>query len=464
MKTNHANFYTYFRFFICVLAYFYSVITFAATEYTYDNKKYASSCPAAVDVSGLVNTPEFPSCKASPHETFKHYAYIMPSNGCVTFATVQCSFREAQPTPTPPPAPKNCQPQAGQSAGKLIWSLTSAGDNKGSSCNSGCKTTANDYKCGLASGKTYCTGHAAYTGQTCTGTENPNADAQTETPNPTPKPTLPPHVTPTPPPLTDAQETAKCVAKGKTTGTINGKIICVNPSPDAPTTETKTSTSEKTNPDGSKTETKTETTTTDKGDGKVKTDTTKTTKTPEGGTRPDGSKCTMVGGCTDVEGEGKEEPKTDFCKDNPNDDKCKKQADDSVTGSCDAFKCSSDDVVSCEIARINWKSYCESTPDKDDVLVKLGNEVIKNNGNMSTDMLEGINGTSADVIAIDTKLISQKRFLQSGCWSDLKLEIYGGRSLIIPFSILCYWLELFGKLIILFSWIASARIVMGFKN
>lgn len=458
---------------ICFCTYIYSISAFANTEYIYtsgtwnvpidNNGQFSCSSGFTIaysvgNVSNMVSDYAYRS--ASRDATWK----------CAKLVSICVSPQVRNPTtfacetpPPPTPTPKNCQPQAGQLAGNLIWSLNSSGNNKGNTCSGGCMTNASDYKCGVVSGKTYCTGSSVYTGQTCIGTENPNADSQTEVTS-TPSPSLPPNVTPTPKPKTPSEQKSDCIASGRSFGEVNGQIVCVKSSNETPTTETKTITTEKTNPDGTKTTTKTETTSTDTGNGKVKTDTTTTTKTAEGGTRPDGTKCTTVGGCTDVEGEGKEQPKDDYCKENPKAKQCMEHNKE-FSASCTNFKCSNDDPATCEIARLQWQTMCEEKKQIEELtksnLFKDGEEILK--GKLDDDSLTklGLTGDDNMIDLTDTFKDSKNGFLScSRGLSDKNVRVIG-KSFIIPFSKMNPFLEIMGKIAVIFTMVVAARIIVG---
>lgn len=467
MKKN-AFLYSYIRIFVCFLAFIYSINAYAIQgiigwKLIFNNAPVKSTCIESANLAyAYANISDWVlNGLTSPSQpTYVGvYSKILNQNGW-------CAPVYGEIIPTPSPVPKKlcadgtekladgtCRNQCsifhGYPASFLMTSSNGlkAGDK---SCFNGCSGTVTSTFANwqrLNDTKKYfmVNGKIDENPMPCNFNAN-EADSPppSSTPMPTPIVTLPP---------TDPR--SDCLKQGKGFGEFNGQIICISkPSPDSPQQTNTQTTEEKTNPDGTKTKTTTNTTTTDDGSGNLKTNTTKTTTTSNGGTRPDGTKCTDPNGCTDITGDGsKDQPKDEFCKENPTNEKCKPERN--ITADCEKFECKSDDPVSCEIAKVNWKAYCEMHVDKDNETVKSGQDAMK--GDAST-VLSAMTASGASFKGM-VKPEPRDNFLPRGCFQDFTVDVYGGNSLKIPFSRLCDWFDLFGNLVLIFASFACIRIV-----
>ncbi|WP_148714031.1 virulence factor TspB C-terminal domain-related protein [Chitinolyticbacter meiyuanensis] len=317
-----------------------------------------------------------------------------------------------------------------------------------------------------ASGGLYC-GNKQNGFYTCTSTAKRSIGEACErgeldpaaqpTPVPTPvNPTPGPSPTPGPTPVPKTTE-GDCLAKGKSFGYVNGEVRCVNPSPDTPVTTTTQTTKTTTTDSGQPTTETTTKSTTDTGTGVKTTDTT-TTTVPNGGKMPDGSTCTKPEGCTTTRTETTDQPSEEYCKNNPNAQQCK-GTKSSVTASCEAFTCESDDAVSCEIAKVNWKEYCRA--DQDAKTIEEGDLYKKGQGAMDGTGLEEVKGQifgdSSDAISFQGA-IKTDAWLSRSCPQDIQVSVMG-RSVTIALSKICSTLQIIGELMVAGAWIIAALIV-----
>lgn len=233
---------------------------------------------------------------------------------------------------------------------------------------------------------------------------------------------------------------------GQILGTLNGKNMCVlagvvqNPNP-APVPATPgVSSSTITNSDGSTT-TKTTATAADGGT------TVTTTNTPAGGGQPTAITKEVPPPSSD--------PLDDYCKKNPSVKICKSTSDSSFSGGCGSFVCDGD-AIQCAIAREQHQRNCAlfdtATP-----LSTLGNELAAGND-------EGVNANPAktsnrSIINLPTQLNTSKS-IAATCMPDLTVQVMSS-SIVIPFSNICQYLEIMGRIVVAFSLIAAGRIVSG---
>lgn len=236
-------------------------------------------------------------------------------------------------------------------------------------------------------------------------------------------------------------------ASGQIMGQVNGKNICVSNSTGEPqdphisqpktsgTTSTTTS-----NPDGSTT---TNTTSTHE-DGS--TTTTSKTVQPNGDT-------TVTGTTTPPEGA---DPLDGFCKQNPDAPLCSEK-ESKFAGSCDgAFTCEGD-AIQCAISQEQHKRNCELF-EKKTTLSDLGDAL--GNGTDS-----GVNENPAkeanrETINLPSSLDMSGGSITARCMSDKSVQVMS-TTLIIPFSTICLYLEIMGKIVVAMSLLVAARIVGG---
>lgn len=322
----------------------------------------------------------------------------------------------------------NCAPLKGTSGSFLLnGSVNSASSGSAICMPNNCSSNVNDSSSAQIGGKWYGTVSVIYNGSTCNGEQ-----ASSGFSNPT---------NATPPPA-DTPE-AECVKQGKSFGTVNGQVVCVNSgTPGTPainnssvtnTTITTTSSSGNQSTTGS-TEVKNVTQ-----DGDQITST--VTKTNSDGTK---SESTIT------------QPLSEFCANNPNNSICKTQSeDDNVSefgGDCNSsFSCTGDSIQ-CAIALKQHQIYCEAIQDNP-VRDQFTNEVAENAGKGLSDWIP------QSIINIPTDLTGQK-LLASACIPDMVFPLVG-QSFTLPFSKLCPALEFCGTIVKLFSYLFSAIIIFG---
>lgn len=241
-----------------------------------------------------------------------------------------------------------------------------------------------------------------------------------------------------PPPVSTPE--ADCIKQGKTFGTVNGVVTCVNSgTPGAP-------------PINQQSNTSTTTQTRDK-DGNM----TGNASTSQSQTvSQDGQTVKTTTQTKDASGsvttQTKEQSYDQFCVENPNNKLCKASSDSKFTGSCaSAFACEGD-AIQCAIALQQHQIYCEAVEQnsvRDDFL----NEVTANNGKRASDWIP------QNVVNIPSDLSGQKLLPSSGL-ADMSFPILG-HSLVLPLSKLNPALGFLGTIVKLFSYLFSAIIIFG---
>lgn len=321
------------------------------------------------------------------------------------------------------PNPVDCASKAGttHSSGKYNFgaSILSSMPN---GCDGGCSTyfqgSYPDYRFLAAGVYNYGgTGSYVYEGSTCTAGTGSPASSQGVPPD-----TCPP---------------------GQVLGTLNGNKMCVNggvpqnpnPAP-APITPSVTQ-STATNPDGSTTTTTVSTA----GDGSK---TTTITNTPAGG----GQSTTT----TKTDPAPSADPKDDYCKNNPSAPICKSSK---FGGGCGVFSCEGD-AIQCAIAREQHQRNCvlydTATP-----LSDLGNALAAGtDSGVDQNPAKASNRQTVDLPGT----LNTSKSISAVCMPDLTVQVMS-TSLVIPFSIICPYLEIMGRIVIAFSLIAAGRIISG---
>nr|WP_315168316.1 hypothetical protein [uncultured Deefgea sp.] len=485
------------RCFICFCAYFYSVNTFAYGLWQSRQSglvrigSLTADCRATT--SPMYDVLIANSCNDDSQSSC-YIQYFSNSEGMRSTCNYSKVSEAPDPTPTPVPTPtpcdypnyldgaqkciqvsaqqEYCSRIAGQSKKIGFDVILPVGKEPGKMkvyCDSsGCAAIVDSLRCLNTASvgdktKDYfsCTGVGTIKASPC-DPEQKKEIPPDQIPDDPKLPTPPPNISPVPTPKPDPKK--ECIAKGMSFGEVNGSIQCVaKPKDGEKIIKDDTKTETKKNPDGTDTTTKTETTTKHDSSGKTITNTTKTVTTPNGNKRPGGEICTNPAGCVDVESSGKDESTDEFCKENPTSPMCK---DGSVTGGCDgAYKCDGEAAV-CEISRVQWLERCEELKQiaelKESDLYKKGEEILK-----STDLDEqtktklGLAGDANTIDVSETFKDSTKGFLSCSRGLNDKTVSVRGKSFSIPFSKMNPFLEIMGKIAVIFTMIVAAKIIIG---
>lgn len=246
---------------------------------------------------------------------------------------------------------------------------------------------------------------------------------------------------------------------GQTMGQVNGQNVCVKsdgnpgdpngpqttPTPPPPDTTTKSPTV--TNPDGTTTQTTITTTTTNN----ITTTDTTTTNTGTDGTQTVSTTSTS----SPTPDAPPKDPMDDFCVKNPTVEVCRKKKDGEFGGTCGAFTCTGD-PIQCAIAREQHTRNCTLFTTETS-LSTLGNEL--GSGTDSGVSANPANLENRTIINLPTALDKSKVF-GSACMADLSVQVMSS-SITIPFSNLCPYMEMMGKIVVAFSMLSAARIVSG---
>lgn len=438
----------------CILACFFSITAYAGTQVVGHPESCVTEEPAYIQPLN--------ACKVIAHSVCNND----PNCGIYTWpASCQIKYNETiifskpyencnttpdpTPTPSPTPTPVDCYKKQGQNAGTYSFKSASlSGDPE--RCQSGCGVYPNGaVNCSkyLDGSGYYCTANSAvYSGKACSPNASNTPDyAATPTPVPPPGTTPPPGPTPKPTPTEYG-----CTSQGQGFVSYGGASRCVPANPDNPVSEVTQTTTTTLNPDGSTTTTTTTTTTTENGG------TTTTSTSSSSSTK--GGQCGEEG-CNSSEEGTKEQATTEYCRENPNSEICKKQNDASVSGSCEAFSCKSEDPVQCEIAKVNWKQYCQAEEDSK----KIQQESLYNDGKSVTDGTEwseirsqvlGDDGEGIDM----SNMIKTDQWLSRSCPRDVNVTVLG-RAIKIEISKVCAPLQMAGDLFVAGAWVIAALIV-----
>lgn len=468
----NGKFNLFIRVFICVLAYFYSVNVYASkTLYFYNAtqpiKYYStpnSACSALAAVSNVIHVKS---------EDFRGVIYcykkdmsVPPSfpNG-MNYGTVNSAvvpdnvYPVDAPAPTPipiqcsyplvrDPATNTCITDCQTQKGKIFYSSSQDG---GAICADKCRAVpvkvVNQHNGACTGGSCvavggYWVGEYRYDGAKCTGVEYSTVPGETA---------LDPDKE-----ISDAfkpkMDAYKCAQKGMGSGTVNGQTICTGTSNENKVSTQTGSETTKTNPDGTSEKTEQKQTVTDEG-GKV------TTLTESKTTKYDKDGNPIGGTASSVASESKDKPS--YCKENPSADQCK---NDKLNFNCETFKCDGD-LISCAQLRIQNEESCKEKKMISDVTSsedhKLGIEILSGRGDKGIKDSLGVTGDANTIDLSDA--IKTNGFLTCGTLADKTFNVYG-KSIQIPFSKMNYWLELMGKIGVLFTLVVAARIIVGGKR
>jgi hypothetical protein len=257
---------------------------------------------------------------------------------------------------------------------------------------------------------------------------------------PEPEPAAPAAEAPSDPPTTAAYD---CVKKGMSYGEVNGTTVCVPAgTPDTPPFINQPEKSETTAPDGTKTETQHEDTVSG---GQVTRTTTTTVTDAQGNVVSQGTTST-----TATQGA--------FCEQNPNSPVCK---DSKVTGggNCQTPPVPAGDAIQSAILRQTWETRCQAEKTAD----ALGSD------SELAQQLAGVGETAmtgdptelsefTDEIDVSNQ-ISTAKFLSGSGLQDKIVALPMGKTLVIPFSQLNQYLQIFGNLMVIIAMLAAGRIV-----
>ena len=236
------------------------------------------------------------------------------------------------------------------------------------------------------------------------------------------------------------QSASKCDA-GTCPGTVNGQSVCVACSSSRENTKTKDSSTEVSTPASgasSATSSTSSGSSTTKCEGDKCTTTTTTTTT-----NPDGSKTDKTS--------TKEQPKSDFCTDNPRSAICKEGG--TWGGSCGAFSCDGD-AVTCAIAQASWKSACALDIEPTDSKVQAGNTALSGG-----DRPAGHPGNNPSS-SLFTANLDQTNPYGSTCPADIPLNVMGN-VVSIPLSSACDTFKFMGQVAVAFTLLAAAFVIFG---
>lgn len=239
----------------------------------------------------------------------------------------------------------------------------------------------------------------------------------------------------------DSQAASKC-GVGLCPGTVNGQSVCVACSAPKETTTTKDSSQEVNTPSS--------------GASSASTSTTSGTSS----TKCDGDKCTTTTTTTTVNPDGsksdktttKEEPKQDFCTDNPKSSIC---SQGTWGGSCGSFSCDGD-AVQCAQAKGSWELACSLKVEQTDATVQAGNAAISR-----TDEAVIKSQLAGASVAFDlaSRLDSTALFGTPGaCPADATVSLSTG-PVTLPFSRMCGQLNLIGVAMMGLAYLIAAFIV-----
>lgn len=247
-----------------------------------------------------------------------------------------------------------------------------------------------------------------------------------------------PVLNPTDPKVTDAQ---KCPV-GQCPGTLNGQSVCVACSAPKEAGTTKDTTKEVNTP-ASGASSASSSSSSGSSSTKCVGDTCTTTTTTTT-VNPDGSKSDKT--------TTKEQPKQDFCTDNPKSSIC---SSGTWGGTCGSFSCDGD-AVQCAQAKGAWELACSLKVESTDTTVQAGTAAMAKTDESSIKaQLAGAN-TALDLAS---RLDSTSLFGTPGaCPSDVTLTT-GIGALVLPFSSLCPQLNLIGVAMMGLAYLIAAFVV-----
>ncbi|MEK6668179.1 MAG: virulence factor TspB C-terminal domain-related protein [Pseudomonadota bacterium] len=176
-------------------------------------------------------------------------------------------------------------------------------------------------------------------------------------------------------------------------------------------------------------------------------------------TKCEGDKCTTTTTTTTTNPDGsktdktstKEQPKSDFCTDNPRSAICKEGG--TWGGSCGAFSCDGD-AVTCAIAQASWRSACALDIEPTDSKVQAGNTALSGG-----DRPAGHPGNNPSS-SLFTANLDQTNPYGSTCPGDIPLNVMGN-VVSIPLSSACDTFRLMGQVAVAFTLLAAAFVIFG---
>ena len=176
-------------------------------------------------------------------------------------------------------------------------------------------------------------------------------------------------------------------------------------------------------------------------------------------TKCEGDKCTTTTTTTTTNPDGsktdktstKEQPKSDFCTDNPRSAICKEGG--TWGGSCGSFSCDGD-AVTCAIAQASWKSACALDIEPTDSKVQAGNTALSGG-----DLPAGHPGNNPSS-SVFTANLDQTNPYGSTCPADIPLNVMGN-VVFIPLSSACDTFRLMGQVAVAFTLLAAAFVIFG---
>ncbi|PIF76915.1 hypothetical protein CLU95_4084 [Variovorax sp. 54] len=333
--------------------------------------------------------------------------------------------------------------------------------------------------CGQAEGGWWrCSGEGFYTGSTaaapskCSQSGPGGTGDSASDPMPsTPPVGMPPKAPDQPAPGTAAP--APCPV-GQAPGTFNGTSMCKPVGTDRPQVADAPGNGDSTtnNSDGSST-TSTRTGTTKCAEGQCTTTTNVTnvtTNAPGNDACPSGQTpgTKTVNGqtrrtCTGTTSGTSSEAQSGFCEKNSKDKQCDGDgADTSFGGACaGGFKAVSDDAVLNAMAEEQYRRNCEffeKKPDATDetraydAMLAKG----KQGGDQTGDLPEG---SKRDYTIGPSDFDYSSAIGSQQCFRDRNVSIWG-RSIVIPLSVVCPWLEILGNILVVVGSLLAARIVV----
>lgn len=321
------------------------------------------------------------------------------------------------------------------------------------------------------SGMGYYTGDKAANAAKCTvGTAAGSGSSPSD-----PAPASPPiSENPRTPPATPAAGTAAPAPcpSGQAPGQINGATVCRPTGSDRPTASGTGSSTTTNNSDGSSTtNTTTGTTKCEQGQCTSTTNNTSTTiNAPGNGSCPSGQTAgtTTVNGqsrttCTGTSSGTSTRPQAAFCKDNPKDKQCGGDGSDTGFGGTCAggFKAVSDDAVLNAMAEEQYKRNCqffEKVPDPTEDT--QAHDAMRAKGKQGVDQTADLPASSRREVTIGPGDFDYSSAIgPQQCFTDRSVSIWG-RSVAIPLSIVCPWLEILGNILVVVGSLLAARIVV----
>lgn len=223
-------------------------------------------------------------------------------------------------------------------------------------------------------------------------------------------------------------------------GQVNGVDVCIPFSPSNPPTDVVAPPSDdatsETGPDGSKVERSTSSQTSCSGDKCTTTTTTTTTTTPTSGPP-----------VTTTSESRRETDKKTFCDENPNASVCKVGK---WSGDCDAPPACDGDAITCAIAAQTLKTACALSP-KDD-----GERKAFDDAKLTPAQVQEM--VSGGAVNIGPASFATGNLLSGSCIQDRTVSVLG-KSVSIPLSGVCPYLEMLGNALLAFSFVAAAVIV-----